>query len=179
MDKTYCGKTSDFIVAEPTFPSIAKAAHSTHSFRMQEMCRKDSLELTLEDRNQLRLAVEQSIETKIIITHGTDTMWKTAAFILDKVAALIVAQQKTVVLCGAMRPAAFKETDAAHNAGMATCAVQLLPPGVHVVMNGEIFSQPLRIYKDLDRNIFYEGMVDRDPNGEEEETNSTVCSSSS
>jgi L-asparaginase len=45
---------------------------------------------------------------------------------------------KVIVLTGAMQPAAFKRTDAAFNVGCAVIAVQTLPEGVYVVMNGRV-----------------------------------------
>ena len=80
-------------------------------------------------------------------------MWKTAHCVNETAKSL----KKTVVLCGAMMPAAFSHTDSGFNLGFAFACVKLLPPGAHVVMNGEIFSNPLKIHKDFDRNIFYEG----------------------
>ncbi|GMH93304.1 hypothetical protein TrVE_jg4332 [Triparma verrucosa] len=160
MDKTYCGKASDFIVGNPMSSPIFEHAHVTSPVRSVEICRKDSLALTDEDRESCRLECELSTETKIIITHGTDTMWKTAHSVNESAK----RQKKTVVLCGAMMPAAFAHSDSQFNLGFATAAVQMLPPGAHVVMNGEIFSDPLKIYKDYDRNIFYAGEKDRNPN---------------
>ena len=163
MDKTYCGKASDFIVGAPTLLQILKTANvvDNHTVTIQEICRKDSLDLNSNDREQIRNAIEHCSETKILITHGTDTMWKTAAYVQETAIKL----NKTVVCMGAMQPAAFVHSDATFNVGFAISALLLLPPGgAHVTMNGEIFSNPLRIYKDFDRNIFYEGDADRDLN---------------
>lgn len=160
MDKTYCGKASDFIVGPPMSSPILENAHCQLQIRSVEICKKDSLVLTDEDREKCRKQCEQATDDKIVITHGTDTMWKTAH------ACNVTAKRlsKTVVLCGAMMPAAFAQSDSGFNLGFAIAAVQLLPPGAHVVMNGEIFSEPLKIYKDYDKNIFYKGEKDRDPN---------------
>jgi L-asparaginase len=38
-----------------------------------------------------------------------------------------------------MQPAAFKETDAAFNVGCAILALQILPEGVYVAMNGRVY----------------------------------------
>ena len=43
-------------------------------------------------------------------------------------------------LTGAMQPAAFKHSDAAFNVGFALAAVQLLPHGVYIAMNGRMFA---------------------------------------
>jgi len=44
-------------------------------------------------------------------------------------------------------------TDAAFNVGMAVAAVQALPPGVYIVMNGQLFPGG-RVHKDRERNRF-------------------------
>ena len=54
---------------------------------------------------------------------------------------------KTIVLTGAMQPASVRASDAEFNVGFALAAVQTLPPGVYVAMNGMIFD-PQRTVKD-------------------------------
>lgn len=77
----------------------------------------------------------QSVATnKIVITHGTDTMTQTAAYLGQSL------RDKTVVLVGAMIPYMFKESDALFNLGAAITAVQLLGNGVFITMNGKVFS---------------------------------------
>jgi L-asparaginase len=49
-------------------------------------------------------------------------------------------KEKAVVLVGAMIPYAFGASDALFNLGCAFSAVQTLPPGVYITMNGKIFS---------------------------------------
>jgi L-asparaginase len=71
-------------------------------------------------------------ENNVIVTHGTDTMVETAGFLGKNV------KGKTVVLVGAMIPYAFGASDALFNLGCAFSAVQTLPPGVYITMNGNI-----------------------------------------
>ena len=159
MDKTYCGKASDFIVGDPTLPTIFKDAFAdlNHDLSFTEICRLDSLALTDENREAVRMAVEDSSEDHFIVTHGTDTMWRTA----HHVEATAKRLKKRVVFCGAMMPTSFGNTDAKFNVGFATAILQTKEPGCHVVMGGLVFSRPLRIYKDLDRCVYYEGDEDR------------------
>jgi len=82
----------------------------------------------------------------IIVTHGTDTMDQTAR-ILDGI------KNKVIVLTGAMQPAKFISTDAEFNIGFALAAVQTLPYGVYLAMNGRIF-HPGRNRKNVDLNRF-------------------------
>ena len=46
---------------------------------------------------------------------------------------------KTVVLTGALQPAAFRETDAVFNIGCALGALQSVEPGAYIAMNGQVF----------------------------------------
>jgi L-asparaginase len=57
----------------------------------------------------------------------------------DTGAVLASLKDKTIVLTGAMQPARMRRTDAVFNVGFAWAAVQLLPPGVYIAMNGEVF----------------------------------------
>ena len=90
--------------------------------------------------------VRQTPEHRGLITHGTDTMAQTAR-------ALLAVPGKVIVLTGAMQPAAFKVTDAVFNIGSAWAAVQTLPDGVYLVMNGQIFD-PQRVEKNVDQDRF-------------------------
>jgi len=60
---------------------------------------------------------------------------------------------KVIVLTGSMQPARFKASDAAFNAGCAITAVQSLPPGVYIVMNGCVFD-PEKVRKNRELNRF-------------------------
>jgi L-asparaginase len=82
----------------------------------------------------------------VVITHGTDTMVETAR-------AIGQPDDKVVVLTGAMQPAAFKHSDAPFNVGCAMLALQILPPGVYVVMNGRVFD-PQRAVKNVAQDRF-------------------------
>ncbi len=85
---------------------------------------------------------------KILITHGTDTMVQTAR-------SLAGVPGKTIVLTGALAPALFKTTDALFNIGCGLAAVQTLPAGVYIAMNGTVFPHD-RVRKNLRNNKFEE-----------------------
>ena len=93
---------------------------------------KDSLEMTDTDRQTIRNQVQNCRHNRILITHGTDTLADTARALKD-------IKNKTVVLTGAMQPARLRSTDAIFNVGFAVSAVQTLPPGVYITMNGRVF----------------------------------------
>jgi len=119
-------------VGSPQIVEILKEAHATFEFEVESILRKDSLDLTDEDRGLIRRKIEGEACERILVTHGTDTMIQTAK-------ALEGVSGKTIVLTGSMQPARFRSTDAAFNVGVAIGAVQVLPPGVYIAMNGQIF----------------------------------------
>ena len=132
IDKVYFDATSEYEVGDPTVPHVYEGALVTLEYEVLPLMRKDSLEMTDDDRRMLRETCEQSGEKNILITHGTDTMTQTAE-------SLAGIKGKTIVLTGAMAPARFRETDAVFNIGFATGAVQALGEGVYIAMNGRIF----------------------------------------
>ncbi|MEO1643171.1 MAG: asparaginase domain-containing protein, partial [Pseudomonadota bacterium] len=99
---------------------------------LTSLMKKDSLDLTDEDRDLIAEAVGACKADRILITHGTDTMAKTAE-------RLQTLKGKTVVLTGSMQPARLRSTDAIFNVGFALAATQLSAPGVYIAMSGEVF----------------------------------------
>lgn len=132
IDKAYVLTASDFLVGPPAIDSMLHDANIGLPYTITPLMRKDSLALTDEDRAEIVRQVAASSHTQILITHGTDTMPFTAQ-------ALMGIVSKTIVLTGAMQPAAFKQTDAAFNVGFALAAVQILPQGIYIAMNGRVF----------------------------------------
>lgn len=92
----------------------------------------DSLEMTATDRDMIARNCKDVPERHIVITHGTDTMVETARVLASAV------PDKTIVLTGAMIPIAFGSSDGLFNLGGSLTAVQVLPPGVYIAMNGRI-----------------------------------------
>jgi len=133
IDKVYFDALSQYHVGEPVVARILSVGNVHYPFRIVEALRKDSLELTSEDREVLYQCVAALDTSRVVITHGTDTMTETAA-------RLESIRDKTIVLTGALAPARFSESDATFNLGMAFAAVQVAPPGVYIAMNGEVFA---------------------------------------
>ncbi len=148
IDKVYFDAKSEFEVGSPQVLEILRDSSVTFEYEIESILRKDSLDLTDEDRRLIRERVAGDDCPRIIITHGTDTMIQTAR-------ALSGIPNKVIVLTGSMQPARFKVTDAAFNIGSAIGAVQSLPPGVYVVMNGRTFN-PDKIRKNVEKNCFEE-----------------------
>ena len=140
IDKQYFDALSEYQIAESVIEDMLKRARVAHPFRVVELMRKDSLELTDEDRALIRATVAAAPETHVVITHGTDTMTETARALAD-------VEGKTVVLCGALAPARFAESDAPFNLGMAFACCQAAQPGVWITMSGTVFDA-LKVRKD-------------------------------
>lgn len=94
----------------------------------------DSLDMTDSDREIIAAEVSKSSEERLVITHGTDTMAETAAFLAAK------NYDKTIILTGAMIPYKFGSSDGLFNLGSALAFAQTLPHGVYVAMNGRYFN---------------------------------------
>jgi L-asparaginase len=107
---------------------------------------KDSLDMNDKDREIILKAVENSIESKIIVMHGTDT-------IVDSAKVLSEVKDKTIVFMGSMIPYAFKNSDALFNFGFAMQSVQLLPNGVYICMNGVAFEWD-EVKKNKEQGLF-------------------------
>jgi L-asparaginase len=146
IDKIYDLQASDFLVGPPQIGNVLREAGVTAQFDIEEFTRKDSLQLTDEERERLKQLVADEPAHRIVITHGTDTLHLTGQ-VLSGIAG------KVIVLTGAMRPASFKDTDAQFNIGCALIAAQTLPQGVYVVMNGRVFD-PFRIKKNIELRCF-------------------------
>ena len=148
IDKVYFDAKSEYEVGPPNIERVLAELNLAVSYTITPLFRKDSLEITEEDRAVVRTAVEESAHELILITHGTDTMAETAA-------ALLGIEDRTIVLTGALEPALFKTSDAVFNIGCALGALQALPHGVYIVMNGSIFEGG-KVRKNLDLNRFEE-----------------------
>jgi len=146
IDKVYFDAKSEYEVGPPNIERILGEMNLTLRYRILSLMRKDSLDLTENDRHLICQAVEEEPEKMILITHGTDTMVETGHS-LQSVAG------KTIVLTGAIEPALFKTSDALFNIGCGLAAVQIAPPGVYIAMNGTIFDCK-NVRKNRDKNRF-------------------------
>lgn len=140
IDKAYFDALSEYQIVESGIPALIAEARVALPFRVMELMRKDSLELTDADRALVAAAVREAPERHVVITHGTDTMTETAKALSD-------IAGKTIVLTGALSPARFAETDAPFNLGMAFATAQVAPPGVWIAMSGQVFDG-LKVRKD-------------------------------
>ena len=146
IDKIYFDDKSDFQVGAPQIGRILEELGVAFRYNVIPIIRKDSLHITAEDRELLRATIAAQDEKHVLVTHGTDSMVETA-----KVLAALT--DKVIVLTGALNPARFRGSDAEFNIGTAVGAVQSLPPGVYIAMNGRIWD-PAKVRKNVDANRF-------------------------
>lgn len=121
-----------FEITTPAVERILKRTNPNFESEIISLFKKDSLDITEEDRGKIKEACESTDADKIIITHGTDTMVQTA----EKLSQI---KDKTIILTGASRPERFFESDASFNIGVAVAAVELCDPGIYIAMSGRIY----------------------------------------
>jgi L-asparaginase len=135
IDKDYPRTTRGyaFEIAEPAVKRIMEKLNPAFDFEIIPLLKKDSLEITGEDRQRIYDACASLDNGRIVITHGTDTMIETAR----KLAGI---PGKTIVITGAMRPERFANSDAPINVGAAVGALSVLEHGVYIAMHGQVLA---------------------------------------
>ena len=146
IDKVYFDAKSDYQVGEPQIGKILDDLGVAFRFHVIPLLRKDSLFINEADRQLMRATIAAQDERCVLVTHGTDSMVETAKVLAD-------IPDKTIVLTGALNPARFEGSDAEFNIGCAVGAVQSLPPGVYIAMNGRIWD-PGKVRKNVEANRF-------------------------
>jgi len=134
IDKDYPHTTKGwaFEFGEPAFKRILEKLDPSFEYKSLTAFQKDSLEITEEDRTHLAELIIAQASSKVIITHGTDTLLETAAVLATQI------KNKVIVLTGAMRPERFSNSEAPVNLGMAIATVNLMQEGVFVAMHGMV-----------------------------------------
>ncbi len=134
FEKHYNELDGELVFVQTHLPAMLERARVTVPYTCETVCLMDSLDMQDGHRVKISQACRSSDAGRIIIVHGTDTMQQTAEVLGQ------AQMDKTVVLTGAMVPYEFDGSDAFFNLGAAVSAVQLLPKGVYVVMNGRVFA---------------------------------------
>ena len=147
FDKTYDEIHGRLAFTDTHLPEMLKLGRSRVEVSIRTLMMIDSLEMTPADRELIVRNCAQCAESRIVITHGTDTMVETAAALSQGVSG------KTVVLTGAMIPYAFGSSDGLFNLGSALSFAQVLPPGIYIAMNGQHFPWD-RVRKDRQTGVF-------------------------
>ena len=147
IDKIYFDQISEFQVGEPQIKQLLDEANICFEYEIESILRKDSLDMTDDDRELIVERVRSEPHERILLTHGTDTMIKTAQALAASI------QNKTIVLTGSMQPARIRSSDAVFNIGFAVAAVQMLEAGTYIAINGQVFD-PNSSRKNVELNRF-------------------------
>lgn len=139
--------SATFEMSEAAALKILRTGLPTFNVQLVPACRKDSSDITDQDREQVLKHIEEAAEgSRILVTHGTDTMIETANYVqraLDS-----TPLQTVVVFTGALKPARVRGSDAAFNIGVAVGALNVAPPGVYIAMSGTVLK-----CRDATRNL--------------------------
>jgi L-asparaginase len=147
FDKDYDELTGRLSFRRTHLPEMLRLGRCRLSAPVTQLMMIDSLEMTGAHRRRVLAACRSARETRLVVTHGTDTMAETAAVLARGL------RGKTVVLTGAMRPYRFGSSDGLFNLGSALSFAQVLPAGVFVAMNGRVFAWN-EVRKDRRKGVF-------------------------
>jgi len=115
--------------------ALNKIIASCHNvdFEIKNIVSKDSLDMDDNDRQIITDAVNQTINDKIIIIHGTDTVDLTSAFLRKEVT------NKKIVFTGAMVPMSIDEVEATMNFSQALGFLSAdIKNGIYLAMHGVV-----------------------------------------
>jgi L-asparaginase len=136
FDKEYNYLTGELYFKDTHLKEMFERGRSEVDIDIKTLMMVDSLEMRDEDLAIIVYNCTKTPAEQILLTHGTDKMVETARILAEA-----GIEGKTIVLTGAMIPYAFgSSSDGFFNLGSALAFVQILPPGVYVVMNGRYFN---------------------------------------
>jgi L-asparaginase len=147
FDKTYDEIRGRLSFGDTHVPEMLRLGRSRVELTVESLMMIDSLDMTDADRARIVSRCAECEESRIVVTHGTDTMVETARSLARGVTG------KTVVLTGAMIPYAFGSSDGLFNLGSALSFAQALPAGVYIAMNGTCFPWD-RVRKNTRTGVF-------------------------
>jgi L-asparaginase len=147
FDKEYNELNGSLFFKETHLHEMLELGRSRLDLSIETLMMKDSLDFVDADRLAIAAACNHTKSSKILITHGTDTMTITAEYLMNQ------CKDKTIVLTGAMVPYKFGSSDGLFNLGSALAFVQILTPGVYLVMNGKVFEAG-KVKKNTDKGEF-------------------------
>ena len=134
FDKSYNHISGDLFFEKTHIPEMLERSKCRLNVDVKTLMMIDSLEMTKKDIEKIIEECKKTKSSRIVITHGTDTMVNTAEKIAEKI------KNKTIVLTGAMIPYAFgSSSDGFFNLGSALSFVQTLKNGVYIAINGQYF----------------------------------------
>jgi|TARA_B100001113_G_scaffold11373_1_gene8889 L-asparaginase len=134
FDKSYNHISGDLFFEKTHIPEMLERSKCRLNVDVKTLMMIDSLEMTQKDIEKIIDECKKTKSSRIVITHGTDTMVNTAEKIAEKI------KNKTIVLTGAMIPYAFgSSSDGFFNLGSALSFVQTLENGIYIAINGQYF----------------------------------------
>ena len=134
FDKSYNHISGDLFFERTHIPEMLERSKCRLNVDVKTLMMIDSLEMTKNDIEKIIKECKKTKSSRIVITHGTDTMVNTAEKIAEKI------KNKTIVLTGAMIPYAFgSSSDGFFNLGSALSFVQTLKNGIYIAINGQYF----------------------------------------
>ena len=133
FDKEYNELTGELYFKATHIGDMLRLGRCLVPVQVETLMMIDSLQMTSGHREMILARCLATEATRIVITHGTDTMEQTDTVLGERV------RGKTIVLTGAMVPYQFGSSDGLFNLGTALAFVQTLAPGVYVAMNGKCF----------------------------------------
>ena len=152
IEKTY-DELSGVLSNQISVLDVMLASLVVHGVEIERvpLMNKDSLEMDDADHTRIARTAKAMAEDHdgVVIVHGTDRLTNTG----NRIVELITEPQVPVVLTGAMRPYALRNTDATQNLTEALLAVQLVEPGVYVAMHNQVLKFP-GVVKDRERGTF-------------------------
>jgi len=134
FDKEYNELTGSLFFRATHLHEMLKLGRARVKVKTKTLMMIDSLYMKAAHRKKILAECKASRESRIVITHGTDTMPETARLLGANLTG------KTVILTGAMVPYKFGSSDGMFNLGSALSFAQILPPDVYIAMNGRFFS---------------------------------------
>lgn len=143
LDKVYNETQGALTFETSNLTKILAQTRTTLDIELHQLMLVDSLEMSASQRTEIVTQCKKTTNSRIVITHGTDTMVATATEIAQEYL------QKTIILTGAMIPYNVANSDSLFNLGSALSFVQTLETGVYIAMNGRYFS-----WNDVQKNKY-------------------------
>ncbi len=166
FDKNYNYLTGELFFKDSHIKEMFDRGRCEVDIDVKTLMMVDSLEMGEEHRSIMLFNCHKANSNRILLTHGTDRMVETARMLAQ---AKEQIEGKTIVLTGAMIPYAFgTSSDGFFNLGSALAFVQVLPPGVYVVMNGRYFHWN-KVKKNRQTGTFEEIEPEEDTQGDSQE----------
>ena len=149
FDKEYNERDGSLFFKDTHLREMLQLGRSLVDVKVRTLMMIDSLQMDDEDRRVILGQCRKCPQSRMVITHGTDTMEITARLLGENIT------DKTIILTGAMIPYAFGSSDGLFNLGSALAFAQSLPAGVYIAMNGRCFRWD-NVRKNKDAGVFEE-----------------------